>query len=303
MLVITILRDIILPVFILIGVGTLLDRFFRLDLPTLSKLNFYVFVPALPLKSLIMSDLDPRLLGGIALFGVAHVAVLYGLGLLAFRPAPLRPHATPLMLGTLFHNCGNYGIPLALLAFGDTGGAVMAIVVVVQSVIQFTLGIWIVQRGRGSAWWALGGLLKVPVVWAVAIGLAVRFSGSTVPGFLMQPIKYLSDGLIPVALITLGVQLGRTRIAGNWLPVGALLAMRLVVSPAIAALLLVALAPWVAPALWPVLIVAAGLPVAVNVYVLALEYNFEPGLASQTIFWSTLLSAVTVTALLWWVRV
>jgi predicted permease len=302
MLIATILRDIILPVFILIGVGTLLDRFFRLDLPTLSKLNFYVFVPALPLKSLIVSDLDPGMLGGIALFCTANIVVLYVIGLLAFRPAALRPHATPLMLGTLFHNCGNYGIPLAVLAFGDRGAAVMAIVVVVQSVIQFTLGIWIVQHGRGSRWWALRGLLKVPVIWAVAAGLAGRFSGATVPGFLMQPIKYLSDGLIPVALLTMGVQLGRTRIAGNWLPVGALLAMRLVVAPAVAALLLVALAPWVAPALGPVLIVAAGLPVAVNVYVLALEYDLEPGLVSQTIFWSTLLSAATVTGLLWVLR-
>ena len=302
MLVVTILRDIILPVFIMIGIGTLLDRFCRLDLTTLSKLNFYVFVPALPLKSIIQSDLDPRLLAGTVLFCAAHVVVLYVLGKLAFRPAALRPHATPLMLGTLFHNCGNYGIPLALLAFGDTGGAIMAIVVVVQGIFQFTLGVWIVQHGRGSRWRALGGLLKVPVVWAVAVGLAVRLSGSAMPGYLMQPITYLSDGLIPVALVTLGVQLGRTRIAGNLLPVSALLAMRLVVSPAVAALLMLALAPWVAPALGPILIVAAGFPVAVNVYVLALQYDLEPGLASQTIFWSTLLSAGTVTGLLWLVK-
>ena len=42
-----ILYSVILPVFIIIGVGWLLDRKFQLDLPTLSKLNFYVFVPAL----------------------------------------------------------------------------------------------------------------------------------------------------------------------------------------------------------------------------------------------------------------
>jgi hypothetical protein len=46
----------------------------------------------------------------------------------------------------------------------------------------------------------------------------------------------------------------------------------------------------------PVLIIAAGMPVAVNVFILAAEYDQDSRLASQSIFWTTALSALTLTA-------
>ena len=58
-----ILANIILPIFVLIGVGVLIDRAFKPDLPTLSKLNFYVFVPALVFVRLIDSQLNAELIG------------------------------------------------------------------------------------------------------------------------------------------------------------------------------------------------------------------------------------------------
>jgi len=55
----------------------------------------------------------------------------------------------------------------------------------------------------------------------------------------------------------------------------------------------------VEPPLSTILIVAAGLPVAVNVYIVASEYDdLDSALASQTIFWTTLLSALTLSVLL-----
>ena len=52
------------------------------------------------------------------------------------------------------------------------------------------------------------------------------------------------------------------------------------------------------PALSSIFVVAAGLPVAVNVYIIAAEYDLDSGLASQAIFWTTLVSALTLSALL-----
>ncbi len=52
------------------------------------------------------------------------------------------------------------------------------------------------------------------------------------------------------------------------------------------------------PALVFVNIVAAGLPVAVNAAILAGVYRRNEDLASQSVFWTTLLSALTVTTLL-----
>lgn len=43
----TIFIDITIPLFIMIGAGVALDRAFKLDAATLSKLNFHLFVPVL----------------------------------------------------------------------------------------------------------------------------------------------------------------------------------------------------------------------------------------------------------------
>jgi predicted permease len=47
-----------------------------------------------------------------------------------------------------------------------------------------------------------------------------------------------------------------------------------------------------------VLIVGAGLPVAVNVFVISREFNRKPEFASRMVFWTTVLSAVTIPLLL-----
>jgi len=86
------------------------------------------------------------------------------------------------------------------------------------------------------------------------------------------------------------VQLSRTRLGHNLPAVAAASAMRLVVSPALAWGLarLFAFPPQVAA----VVVVAAGFPVAVNVYILAAEYRHDEEIASQSIFVTTLASAL-----------
>jgi predicted permease len=74
--------------------------------------------------------------------------------------------------------------------------------------------------------------------------------------------------------------------------------MRLMLAPLVAVLMVAAWSAF-SPAglgtLGPVMIIAAGMPVAVNVYVLSVEYQRDSDLASQTIFLTTLLSALTLT--------
>jgi predicted permease len=71
-----ILTNIILPVFLLIGVGVLIDRAFKPDLPTLSKLNFYVFVPALVFTRLVDSQLSGELIVMVTGFNIVHMIIL-----------------------------------------------------------------------------------------------------------------------------------------------------------------------------------------------------------------------------------
>ena len=295
-----ILVAIIVPIFALIGVGVALDRRFHLDLDTLSKLNFYVFVPALSFVKLLEADISAQHMMTVGVFSAVHAALLLALAWGIFSLQPFRAQRTVLSMGAIFSNAGNYGIPLVLLAFGDAMIGVIVTIMVVQNLLSFTLGVWMLERGKHGFSTVLAGMGKVPVVIAVILALLLRAFKVEVPSSLAIPLGYLADGLIPVALLTLGAQLARTRFTHGVLALSAVTIMRLLISPLLAAVLLL-LFPLSAP-VSSVIIVAAGFPVAVNLYILAAEYNQDATLASQSIFLTTLISALTVTVLLMLVR-
>lgn len=293
--------QIIVPVFLLVAIGAVFSRSFRVDLPTINRLTFYVMAPAVVFIKIAESNLDPALLGAAAGFSLLHTALLMGLGWLVFRAPAFRERRPELVMGTIFYNCGNFGLPLAQLAFGDLGLNVMAIILAVQVGLNFTLGLWLASPSGGSRTDVLRSMLRVPLLYILALALLMNVFHITIPGFVRVPLEYLSDGLIPVALVALGVQLMRSNMAGSLRSLSTLVLSRLVLAP-LSALALLALTAALLPGLYqralaeitPILVVAAGLPVAVNAYILCAEYGRDAELVSQSIFWTTLLSAFTV---------
>ncbi len=286
----------ILPIFVLIGIGFLLDRIFRFDLRTLSKLNFYAFVPALVFIKFLQADMSGGMLLKVGAYRLAHIVAMGALVWLVFRGPSLATERTTMSFGAMFHNTGNYGIPLVMLAFGEQYVGVVAVLLMVQNSVMFTWCIWVLTKERAGLRRAAAGLVRIPVLYSIAAALLVRGTGVDVPQQVWVPMQFLSDGLVPVALLTLGAQLSRTQVRSNAVPLAAVTAMRLLVSPLVAAGLVLAFG--FGQPVASVLIVCAGLPTAVNVYILAAEYGKAPGLASQIVFWTTLLSAVTLTATL-----
>ena len=296
MTLIPILAHVILPIFVLIGIGFALDRLLRLDLPTLSKLNFYAFVPALIFIKILDTDLAGATMGWIAFFCLVHTAILYVAACVVFSHGAMKSSRTVLSLSAIFNNCGNYGIPLVVFAFGDEYIGPLAVVIIFQNLLSFTFGVWLLERESRARLPVILRLLRIPSVIVVVIALAMRWRHVAMAEEIRRPLDYLAQGLVPVALLTLGAQLSRSALLPRLAPISAVTVARLVVSPALAA----ALAPLFgfSGALAGLLVVTAGLPVAVNVYILAAEYGRDEELASQAVFWTTLLSAASVSILL-----
>jgi len=297
----SILLNIILPVFLIIGVGVVLDRVFRLDVPTLSKLNFYVFVPALSFVKIVETRFTADQAGVIVGFTILHMAVLFLVALALTGLAGLREHRTAFTQAAVFTNCGNFGIPFIALAAGGEAVGVMAVIVVLQNFVMFTFGIWQYERGRHGSARILLNLFRIPVVYAVLAGWLLHYCsvkfGVRAPEQVMVPLRYLSDGLIPLALLTLGAELSRSRPGAYAFPVAAASILRLIVSPVLAVLMVVLF--HISAPLSTILVFAAGFPVAVNVFILATEYRKDTGFASQSIFWTTIISALSLSLLVY----
>ena len=115
------LLGIILPVFAVVALGWFWGRRTQPDMAIVNRLSMNVLAPALIFSALSSKSFD---LWDNRLLILGSIGIVLGSGLLAWPFAKLlhedhRTFVPPMM----FNNCGNMGLPLAVLAFGDAGFA------------------------------------------------------------------------------------------------------------------------------------------------------------------------------------
>ncbi len=284
----------VLPILLLIALGYAFQRRMGVDANTLNRVNLYLFVPALTLSRLAETPLSVRVITLIAAAVLANAFVLWLSSRLIgqlFRWDSLR-QAT-VTLGAMLGNSGNYGLPLIELILGRAFSGYQALVLALNNVLTFTVGIWLLARTRLSVQEAVRQVLSMPLLYAVTLGIVLSITDASLPVPLLTALRYLGDGLIPVALVTLGVQLAGQAALQDGAALGVAAFLRLVVSP----LSMVAIVHWLGTPseLARVLILGAAVPTAVNTALLAIEFQVNPTLAAAIVLVTTILSALTVT--------
>ena len=174
------------PVFLIIAIGYGYGRRNQPDLKSFNHVSLHVLGPLLVFTSLAGEDFR---LEGNAAFIAGGVTVILVSGLIAWPIARLarvspRTFVPPMM----FNNCGNMGLPLAVLAFGRPGLAAMVLLLVASTLLQFTLGSRIVSRH--AEWKALA---TSPMIIASVLGLVFSAFAWKVPSALMTGLKMLGD--------------------------------------------------------------------------------------------------------------
>lgn len=298
----TLFAQVLLPILLIVGAGALVQRVHPLDITTLSKLQIYLFVPTFLFVRVFESTLTWGQIAGIAgaiLLGKALLAV--PLWALLKRLGASRGTTAVVLLSGVVYNAGNFGIPVAERAFGNAGGAVQALVLMMSNLTLWGIGyglmVLIAGGGRGALW----GYFRLPMLYVTIAAFLLRGLRVPLPDPLLYALRLIADGLVPVALVTLGAQLAQQARWPRWRVIVPVLTLKLLVLPAIMAGVVWALKLWP----WPgaMLIVASAGPTAVNTLLLTLEQGGDAELAADCVFWTTLLSALTVTLVLALVKV
>lgn len=303
----TILLNNVIPLFIVILLGAVLYRAFKLDIRTLSKLNFYMLTPAVVFQLLYGTDISLALFGQIILFFCMYMLLQYAVLEIVIRVRGLRGGMPAAMRNSvLFANSANYGLPINQLAFSGNPLtlAVQVVILTLQSFLPNTYGIYSVNAHRSSLRSVLRTITGQPVIYAIPLALIMRNLEIPLPGFLATPVGYVANTFIGLALVTLGVQLGSMKWslpAGKMIDLTLSVTLRLLAGPAIAALTLwlLGMDGLVAKAL----IVSSAVPTSLSSVLLAVEFDNEPGFSSQAVFFSTLLSTLTVTGVIMLVNI
>ncbi|MDA7915701.1 AEC family transporter [Verrucomicrobia bacterium] len=286
----------------MIGAGWFLDRRFKLDLDSLVKLNFNLFVPVFIFVKVVQATMDSS--DALTIIGFT-ACVIASMSAITLFWGKLRGYSKAnrrsMQMATMFYNCGNFGIPVTALAYPDMGPKVQVFALMAMNVSVFSIGLAFARKqGSGAEQNWLRNILSVvkqPPVYGVILAIPVRFFDVPVMDwqFIWKPLEYIAGGLVAIATVTLGVQLSKTKPVSLRGGMGWAVAIRLLGGPLVG-LGLVALFGF-SGEFAAVLILGTASPTAVNTALLAHEFKGNSQFAAGAVFYSTLFSVPTVAIL------
>ena len=219
---------------------------------------------------------------------LATSAIVGGLVLWILRQ-PLRSFLPPIIFG----NTGNLGLPLCLFAFGPEGLGLAVAVYLVYSVSQFIFGP--LFQGREPAWRIL---VTTPMIYAAIIGVTLLATDTPMPKVLANTVQLLGGLAIPLMLLALGYSLANFRVAKPGKAIG-LAVFRLLLGFSVG----VGIAEIfdLSGTIRGVVIIESAMPLAVFNFLLAARYDRHPEDIAGAILVSTILSFLTMPALILYV--
>lgn len=296
------LIDIVLPIFLVIGLGYALRRLDFVTTPVntvLSRLVFYVASPCLLLKSISEADLDWRLsalmlatAGGLTLL----LALIVYLAAARMHPARRGVFAQ----GAIRSNTVFVGLPVVLNAFGEEGIALAGVLIAFFVVMENPLSVLLLilphqQRGAGG-WhlWARTGrrVAMNPLVLSSAGGILLSLLSLSLPVSLGRSLALIGQTAAPLGLLCVGAGLDFRQLRTELRVAAGAALVKLIVYPA---LLLIALrAVGITGLALEVAVIIAACPTAVISYIMARELEGSESLAGAIVIGTTVASLFTL---------
>lgn len=306
-----------LPFFALVLCGYLAGRLQVLPEAAIPGLNAFVLFFALPCMLFrfgaatpVSTLFDPTML---AVWGVAALVMVGAtLWLTVGRRVHLKDGAFGALLAA-FPNTGFMGMPLMTALIGAAAAGPLMLTMLIDMVMTTSVCLVLAQLHDGAhlplgarVRAALRGPLRNPQPWAIGLGALFSATGWSLPAPAARIVELLAGAATPVALFTIGAVLWRAGLhvhtrtpVGQYLPVAL---MKLLLHPALVLGLGAAAIALGAPLSrfnLMVLTLAAALPSASNVSLLAERFGADNGRVARIILASTVLAFGSFSALAW----
>lgn len=310
-----ILGNNIVPIFTLIALGFVISKKFDLSVFTLSKLNFYLFVPGFIFYNLYSTNLSMDMLK-ILLFCIVY---LIANDLISRIISRIRKYdvaqKNAFKNSIMFNNTGNIGVSLITLIFGSApfvidgktpylnqALTVQIMILVFMNITMNTIGFYNAGRAKMNIKDSMHQIFTMPSIYAIPLALLLKYLKVDITTTPLWPtLEYIKGGLVPIALITLGVQLSKTKFNFTDSNVNIAVFTRLIIGPVLAIILIHIFG--FSGVIAQTALIAYSVPTAVNTALIAVECNNKQNFASQEVMVSTIYSAVTLTSAIYIARI
>ncbi len=287
------LIDVLGPVVLIVATGAVAGPRLRLDVTTLSKLAYWVLGPAFVFDVFATTTLSADTAIRLVAAGAASVGASAIVASALVRPIGLGGSAgSAAIMCSGYGNVGNAGLAICAFALGDDALDQAGVLMVTVMFLGTLLSVWLGTRQTESALSAARRAVLSPMVIAAIVGLGLNLIDIELPLAAERAIATGARGLIPVMLITLGLQLAATQSL-RWLRSTSVVTVaKLVVAPLAGAGVAVALG--LSGDDLGVVILQAAMPPAVFCMVLALEHDLESQRTTNDVVATTLAALISL---------
>ena len=298
-----------LPLFVLILAGYLSARRGLIDKAGIRGLTGFVFYFALPLTlfhSLANAPVAEAFDGRFVLVYAAAGLAVHLSGLFTARwlfKCTLSEQSIQ-GIAVSFGNTVFIALPITTGLFGEAANLPMAIAITVENAVLMPLTIALLEidrAGRGAVLQAslaaLKAVLRNPVVMSVLLGAATALLGIKLPAILDGIVVLVRGANVPCALFAMGATLAGLPMSERKRETSFMVVMKLFAYPALVYLFMSLVLPDLDPVWRAVAVIAAAVPMGASVYLVAAQYEAYVHRASTAVLASTVLSVITVSAL------
>ncbi len=289
----SLLLDVLGPVIVLVAIGAIVGPKLGIEASSLSTLAYWILGPAFMFASLYAAELDGELIAKLVVAALAGMVVAGGSAWLVMRVAGAdygERGATALT--SAYGNVGNAGLAICVFALGDDILPIASVLMLTINSAGLVFGVGIAAARTTSRLAALGRAVSAPMSVAAWLAIATNVGDISLPLVAERPLELVAGALIPVMLLTLGMQLVATGLPSIDRALSVSIVAKLAVAPLVAGVVIRLLDVDGDPA--AAVIIQSAMPPAVFCALLALEHDFETDRVTSAVVASTIASIVTL---------
>ncbi|MBM7650118.1 putative permease [Bacillus ectoiniformans] len=288
--------NVLLPVFGIFALGFIGEKKIGFDTKTISTMSLYLMSPVLVFRTFYSTEFNQDYL----YMTMYSVVLCFALIAIVYAFAYIRKYSVTetcaIILASVFMNSGNYGTPVVLLLFGTAGFEYGVILMVIQSLVMCTVGIYFAAKGSPGADGirsSLRAVQRMPIIYGAMTGGLCQLLHIPVSSSVQQAVDLVADAAIPTIMIVLGMQLAKISIKQlQFEKLGLTLLIRFGLSPLIAFIITIFLP--VDEMIRQIMIITAAMPTAANTTMYAIQFHTEPEFVSSATLISTWLSLIVL---------
>jgi len=281
----------LIPLYVTVALGWLAGRYLEASGKHIAGIMLYIVTPSVVFSGVMAAPLSPEVIFlPFLIFAMSCVLGVLQLKLAKRVITDGSASLIPLCVGS--GNTGYFGVPVALLLFGEEGLGLYIVCMLGTTLFENSVGFYLAARGRHDLKSALWRVVKLPSVYAFLAAVLLNLSGIGIPDLFQPLFDNLQGAYSILGMMIIGMSITSFRgLAGNIRFTGLAFFGKFVVWPAVAVLfwwLDANLLGIYQPAVHQAIFLISVTPIAANTVVIATMLETSPRQAAGTVLLTTL---------------